>query len=777
MKKLFYLVGGVLIFLSPCSVYAETSGASNAKANVLATPALNMTSKTYNSVTFTISKVEGATTYQIERATNANFTTYETISTKDLKYTDKNLVTGNTYYYRIAARGNNATSNKSTAITVKMELDTPEINVEKYSYNSLKLNITPVKGASYYKVIVKKYSTTVQTFNTTKTANIIENLENGNSYDIYVTAYTKTTNGDVASDVAYNYQTVKLPPVSNINLKVNKNNEITISYNAVPGVSTYVIYRSEGYSGYEEIVRTTGTTYVDTKLDGNKSYSYRVEALASANNETYTSYDYSRKYVYPLKSLAKPKLTVKKTNEGYYARALEFKVSEVAYASAYYIYEIDYKNQYNEIGTIYDAKDTLKMSYVDYGNYKYAVRAYNYNAEVYSDYTIINFSHIPEKPSISIKKVKYNENKITIKAPTDNKVNNLSYDTKYKYEVYRSTDNKKYTLVKTLTGKDVYSDLVYTDKIKDAKPGKIYYYRVKLVINKAKSQDSNTVKMKSVIPKPTIKVKSDGGKRTITTDNLGSGIKYIYYASTKKDGKYKKICETTKTSCSKTVDWTKTNYYKVVATLNGKKYSESKIVTSKANNKTPNINVYNSANDKQIIKYDSLGKDVKYIVYRATSKNGKYKKICETTKTSCSVDASWNKTYYYKVKAYVTVDKKKKYTKYSKVKSRKVTMVAIDKYPLTLTTNYGDAKSIIKGITFTKKSSGSKTKYTMKFNYKSKYSNIQRKVYYTVYFYNYDLTKSYSYKLTETFYRGTRKNTSTTYDIKLPKWAMFYYFK
>ena len=59
-----------------------------------------------------------------------------------------------------------------------------------------------------------------------------------------------------------------------------------------------------------------------------------------------------------------------------------------------------------------------------------------------------------------------------------------------------------------------------------------------------------------------------------------------------------------------------------------------------------------------------------YKVYRATKKNGSYKRIFTTTKTKV-VNKSLKKgrTYYYKVRAYKTVKGKKIYGAYSAVKT------------------------------------------------------------------------------------------------------------
>jgi len=68
-----------------------------------------------------------------------------------------------------------------------------------------------------------------------------------------------------------------------------------------------------------------------------------------------------------------------------------------------------------------------------------------------------------------------------------------------------------------------------------------------------------------------------------------------------------------------------------------------------------------------------LGFD-KYIVYRATSKNGKYTKIGTTTKTSYtdSKNLKSGKTYYYKIKGFKNIDGEKVYSAFSTKTSKKV---------------------------------------------------------------------------------------------------------
>lgn len=78
-----------------------------------------------------------------------------------------------------------------------------------------------------------------------------------------------------------------------------------------------------------------------------------------------------------------------------------------------------------------------------------------------------------------------------------------------------------------------------------------------------------------------------------------------------------------------------------------------------------------------------------YQVYKSTSKNGKYKRIA-TVKFDDNLycyddNTKSGKMYYYKVRAYRTVDGVKQYTQYSDVASRRATEGPLDIYSATMT--------------------------------------------------------------------------------------------
>lgn len=82
--------------------------------------------------------------------------------------------------------------------------------------------------------------------------------------------------------------------------------------------------------------------------------------------------------------------------------------------------------------------------------------------------------------------------------------------------------------------------------------------------------------------------------------------------------------------------------------------------------------VYDESDGDVTVKWSKISGVKGYQIYRATSKDGKYKKVgTASSSKTIYVDASMadGKTYYYKVRAYKKVNGKNKYSKYSSKKS------------------------------------------------------------------------------------------------------------
>lgn len=154
---------------------------------------------------------------------------------------------------------------------------------------------------------------------------------------------------------------------------------------------------------------------------------------------------------------------------------------------------------------------------------------------------------------------------------------------------------------------------------------------------------------------------------------------YKIYRSTKKSSGYKCVKTTSSTSWTdKGLKTNKTYYYKIKAyskfgkkTKKSSKYSA--VVKAKPYIDTPgSVKVSVAGNRSLKISWNKSKYAKSYQIYRATSKNGKYKKIKTTSSTSYTNSGlTTGKTYYYKVRAYNKVGKKTYYSCYSSKKSGK----------------------------------------------------------------------------------------------------------
>ena len=182
-----------------------------------------------------------------------------------------------------------------------------------------------------------------------------------------------------------------------------------------------------------------------------------------------------------------------------------------------------------------------------------------------------------------------------------------------------------------------------------------------------KSKDVSTTLYaiwKKKISTPSISIsrangKSNGkkytGKPKITWSAISNAKEYAIYRATSKDGTYTKIGTTTKTSyTNSSASAGKTYYYKVKAITGNSKYANSSYSSKKSFTCTcsaPSLSIA-LVDNKPKLTWDAVTGAKEYEVYRATSKNGTYKLLGTTTKTSYhNKGASKGKKYFYKVRA------------------------------------------------------------------------------------------------------------------------------
>ena len=179
----------------------------------------------------------------------------------------------------------------------------------------------------------------------------------------------------------------------------------------------------------------------------------------------------------------------------------------------------------------------------------------------------------------------------------------------------------------------------------DKKPGKV-------TISSTLSADYNAVK--------------------ITWKKADYAKKYEVYRATSSNGTYKKVKTTTSRSYTDTGLTTGKKYYYKVRAINGTakgSYSSWKSAVPVLNG-IKSFEAEKTALTSIKLTWGKVNGAQKYEIYRATSKNGTYKKIYTTKSTSYTdKNLATKKTYYYKVRAYRVVNDVKKYSAYTSVKS------------------------------------------------------------------------------------------------------------
>lgn len=161
-------------------------------------------------------------------------------------------------------------------------------------------------------------------------------------------------------------------------------------------------------------------------------------------------------------------------------------------------------------------------------------------------------------------------------------------------------------------------------------------------------------------------------------NNVSNATKYAIYRATSRDGKYTRIASISSKNSYYTDKELKsaTNYYykvRAYKTVNDKNYYGSyssimKTTTSPA--KVTNLHTDSKTKTSIKIDWNTVSRASGYAVYRSTSKEGTYKRVA-TVKSSyySNKGLTKGKKYYYKVRAFKTVDGKNYYGSYSSVLS------------------------------------------------------------------------------------------------------------
>ncbi|XEC96245.1 pectinesterase family protein [Paenibacillus tarimensis] len=296
MKKIVQVFLGILLLFPLVQIGGQSvSSAENINEEALSSldSSINLTAKAGNTkVDLIWNKVEGdGIMYIIQRST-VNGGPYTVIGrSPNLAYRNNRLDNGTTYYYIVTATGTDGETHSSNQISVTpSDIPNPSVPptdlIAKPSNSHAVLRWKAPEGVFYFNI---KRSTDPEgpytNHGSVYGSNWIRDyeyrdydLDNGTTYYYKVTSDSAGWESEPSAAVSV----VPMPPLPAPNglTSITGDGNVTISWNAVPGASSYDVKRStEDGRSYEVIAKSvTETLYTDTLVSNGVRYYYVVSA-------------------------------------------------------------------------------------------------------------------------------------------------------------------------------------------------------------------------------------------------------------------------------------------------------------------------------------------------------------------------------------------------------------------------------------------------------------------------------------------------------------------
>ena len=526
------------------------------------------------------------------------------------------------------------------------KLGTPQIKLSNDGESGKPvLSWDAVEGAAEYQVWnktsssgrYKLYKTTTETSMTNADAEV------GKAYYYKVKAISADNSTGDSYISGQKYITCDLPRPSVTVSNVASTGKIKLSWNAVEGAGRYEVERATAEDGeYILLTTTEKTSVINTKITAGDTYYYRVRAIHASKTSANSAYS---EIVHSTCALPKP-VNLKASNVASTGKP-KLTWDDVNGADVYEIYRAEGESAgYALIGTA-DSGSFTDETALPGITYSYKVKAAistNPSAGSAASSAVSRTCDVA-RPVLKLSNV-----------ASTGKIK-LSWDAVEgadEYGVYRATSkNGTYTLLTTTEKTSVINTKTTA--------GNTYYYKLKAICadnSSANSAYSAVVYRMCDLERPVVKASnvSSTGKIKLSWNAVSGAAKYSVYRATEKDGEYKLLGSTAKTTYTNTSPKAgQTYYYKVKAIHSGNSSANSaysSVVSRTCDLAAPSAKISLSLSGKPKIKWNKVEDADRYTVYRSTSKDGTYTALKTVTGTAFTNTAAVKgQKYYYKVKA------------------------------------------------------------------------------------------------------------------------------
>ena len=275
------------------------SGYSNivsgkAKAAAPAAPSVTAGNSSTGKPRLTWKAVSGAVSYRIYRSESRG-TGYSLLgTTSSTSYVNTGAAVGKTYYYRVkAVNRDGMASGYSNIVSCKAKAAAPaapSVTAGNSSTGKPRLTWKAVSGAVSYRIYRSESRGTGYSLlgTTSSTSYTNTGAKAGKTYYYRVKAVNRDGMASGYSNIVSGKATLPAP-VLNIGLSVSSGKPM-LAWDAVPGATSYRIYRSTSRgTGYSLLATTTSTSYVNTSAAKGTTYYYRVKACNAAGLSPYSN--------------------------------------------------------------------------------------------------------------------------------------------------------------------------------------------------------------------------------------------------------------------------------------------------------------------------------------------------------------------------------------------------------------------------------------------------------------------------------------------------------
>ena len=275
------------------------SGYSNivsgkAKAAAPAAPSVTAGNSSTGKPRLTWKAVSGAVSYRIYRSESRG-TGYSLLgTTSSTSYVNTGAAVGKTYYYRVkAVNRDGMASAYSNIVSGKAKAAAPaapSVTAGNSSTGKPRLTWKAVSGAVSYRIYRSESRGTGYSLlgTTSSTSYVNTGAAVGKTYYYRIKAVNRDGMASGYSNIVSGKATLPAP-VLNIGLSVSSGKPM-LAWDAVPGATSYRIYRSTSRgTGYSLLATTTSTSYVNTSAAKGTTYYYRVKACNAAGLSPYSN--------------------------------------------------------------------------------------------------------------------------------------------------------------------------------------------------------------------------------------------------------------------------------------------------------------------------------------------------------------------------------------------------------------------------------------------------------------------------------------------------------